>query len=314
MLATAAIACRRMSCCVFVSVTGFRRHGTQAQLERLPQALARLLSGGPISRDHDVRARLLPHPQPRYRQPRAAPVRRRADRRACREREPDQGLRGRQGRVRPNRGRRAQVSAAREQPHHRHRALRAARRDRRVLSRHALLSGADRPRRRGGFRRDPRCHARREDGGPGARRAVPPRAHPHAGAARQGHRRHQPALCQRGACRGGLFRRDPGCRAAQADAGACQAHHREDDGQVRAGGVRRPLRECADRADPLQAEGHADQAAADAPADQRDQFDGRAEAQRRRRQEPRRRRPSAAKKTAAQSRTARAKGKARKAG
>ena len=62
----------------------------------------------------------------------------------------------------------------------------------------------------------------------------------------------------------GLFRRDPGHRAAQADARSRQAHHREDDRQVRARAVRGPLRECADRADPLQAEGHADQAAADA--------------------------------------------------
>ena len=73
-----------------------------------------------------------------------------------------------------------------------------------------------------------------EDGGPGARGAVPARAHRHAGAARQGHRRHQPALRQRGARGRRLLRRDPRSRAAQADAGARQAHHREDDRQVRA--------------------------------------------------------------------------------
>ncbi len=97
---------------------------------------------------------------------------------------------------------------------------------RRALSRHALLPGAHRSRRRGSLRRHPRCHARREDGRPGARRAVPPRAHRHAGAARQGHRRHQPALRQRGARRVRLLRRDPRHRAAQADARACHAHHR----------------------------------------------------------------------------------------
>jgi hypothetical protein len=45
--------------------------------------------------------------------------------------------------------------------------------------------------------------------------------------------------------------------------------------------VRGPLRERPDRADPLQAEGHADHAAADASPDQRHQPDGRAAPQRR---------------------------------
>ena len=74
-----------------------------------------------------------------------------------------------------------------------------------------------------------------EDGGPGARRAVPPRAPDDARAARQGHRGDQPALRQRGARGQRLLRGDPRPRPAQGDAGARQAHHREDDGQVPAG-------------------------------------------------------------------------------
>ena len=143
-----------------------------------------------------------------------------------------------QGRVHPGRGRRDQVGAGGEQPHHRHRAVRAPHRGGRALSRHAVLSDADGPGGRGGVRRDPRRHARREDGGACPRGAVPARAHRHAGAARQGHHRHQPALRQRGAPGGQLLRRDPRSGAAQADAGAGHAHHRQDDGQVRAGEVR----------------------------------------------------------------------------
>ena len=56
-------------------------------------------------------------------------------------------------------------------------------------------------------------------------------------------------------------------------------------GKFDPGTVRGSLRERPDRADPLQAEGHADQAAADAPPDQRHQPDGCAAAQRRERGE-----------------------------
>ena len=55
-------------------------------------------------------------------------------------------------------------------------------------------------------------------------------------------------------------------------------------GKFQPDAVRGPLREGRDRADPLQAEGHAGQAAADAPADQRHQPDGCAAPQRRGRQ------------------------------
>ena len=93
----------------------------------------------------------------------------------------------------------------------------------------------------------------------------------------------------------------------------------EDDGQVQTRGVRGPLRECADRADPLQAEGHAGQAAADPPPDQRHQPDGCAEAQRRgcegrAASAAPGRRSSRPKKPAGKARATRAKGKARKAG
>ena len=52
-------------------------------------------------------------------------------------------------------------------------------------------------------------------------------------------------------------------------------------GKFQPGPVRGPLREGPDRADPLQAEGHADEAAADASADQRRQPDGCSAPQRR---------------------------------
>ena len=81
-----------------------------------------------------------------------------------------------------------------------------------------------------------------------------------------------------------LLRGDPGHRHSGGDARSRQAHHQEDDRQVRSRRVRGSLRECLDRADPLQAEGHADQAAADAPAGQRHQPDGCPAPQRRRRQ------------------------------
>ena len=62
----------------------------------------------------------------------------------------------------------------------------------------------------------------------------------------------------------------------------------EDDGQVRAERVRGPLRERADRADPLQAAGHAGEGAAGAAPDQRDQPHGCAPPQRGGRRRPER--------------------------
>ena len=119
---------------------GVPGNGAPSQLEGIPQAFARLLRGCALSGQHHIRARLLPHPQPLHRQSRPAPVRRRGERRSRRDRGPSQGLRGRQGRVHHRRGRRAEIGAAREQPHHRHRALRTPRADQRALLRHALLS------------------------------------------------------------------------------------------------------------------------------------------------------------------------------
>ena len=54
------------------------------------------------------------------------------------------------------------------------------------LTRHALLPDTHRPRGRGGVRSHPRRHALGEDGGPGPRRPLPPRAAYDAGASRQG--------------------------------------------------------------------------------------------------------------------------------
>ena len=230
---------------------------------------------------------------------------------AGRDREPGQGLRGRQGRVHRARGRRAQVRPDREQSHHRHRALRAARRDRRALSRYALLPRAHRPRGRGGVRRHPRRHARR-------RRWWAWRA----------------SCCSAASALMMLEPRDKGIVATSLhyanEVHAANAYFEEIpdlalpkemlelakhiiekmSGQVPAGPVRGPLREGPDRADPLQAEGHAGEAAADAPADQRHQPDGCAAPQRRGREGRRRgrRRQEAAEPSAA--RGAR-KGKAR---
>ena len=212
--------------------------------------------GRPLPGDHHVRARLLPHPQSRHRQPAAPPVGRRAHRRHRRVRGPGQGLRGCQGRVHPGRGRRDQVGAAREQPHHRHRALRAAapRSTSSISTRPTILHPTDRVGEEAfAVIRD--AMRAEEDGGAGARGAVPARAHRHAGAARQGHHRHQPALRQRGA---------PGMRATSTRFPDSELPKQmldlathiidEDDGQIRAQRIRGPLRECADRADPLQAD------------------------------------------------------------
>ena len=113
------------------------------------------------------------------------------------DRRAGQGLRGRQGPVRPGRGRRARQHRDREHAHGRHREVRAEGLDRRPLPRHAVLPGAGRQGRPGSLRRHPRRHEKEEDGRHRPRGDGAARARDDARAVRQGHHGNDAALSLR---------------------------------------------------------------------------------------------------------------------
>ena len=211
-------------------------------VERLSQAVARLLRGGALHRLVVVGARVVQYAEPQDRQSPEAEPGRFGERRAGRHGRPGQRLPGRQGPVRHGRGQRPRGAPDREHQDAGDRDLRAGRRDRRDLPRQPLLSGTRRQDGRGGLRRDPRGDGAEEGGRHRPRRAEPARAPADAAAARARHAGDDAALSLRGAAGRRIFR---GHRRAQGGAG--DARHRPGDHRphvrfLRAHELRRPLR------------------------------------------------------------------------
>ena len=99
------------------------------------------------------------------------------------------------GAYHPGRGRGDRRDRDREQAHDRDRQVRAARADRRALFRHPYYIDAERRRRPGSLRGDPRRDARQGDGRARPRRAREARARDHAAALGEGTDGHDAALC-----------------------------------------------------------------------------------------------------------------------
>ncbi len=223
------------------------RHGAACVLEGTSEAVPGVLPDRGEPGHHLVRTHLVPPDQQADRQPAAAAARRRSDARAGRRRRQGPRLRGRQGRLHPDRGRRGRSARDREQAHHRDRQLRAVRADRQALLRQSVLHRAERRRRPGGVRGHPRCHEGQGHGGARPHRAAQARARHRAGAVRQGPARQHAALRLRGPQGRGLFLRHLRHQGAGRDAQARRAHSRDQEGRLRSGEVRGSLRECAGR-------------------------------------------------------------------
>ena len=195
--------------------------------------------------DQRRRAHRVPPDQQADRQPVAPATCRRSHPRAGRERRQGARLRIRQGRVHPGRGRGARRDRDREQPHDRDRHVRAARADRRAL-----------------FRRSYYVTPNDEVGQDAfvvIRDAMRGKEMVALGRVVLAKRERvimlQPwdkglmgttlALRLRGAQREGLFRRDRRHQGVGRDAQAGRAHPRHQEGRLRSGDVRRPLRGSA---------------------------------------------------------------------